>query len=381
MNSKLPRLTPLLTILAAVALVAPRHRSGAADEPNGSAATPAADATPGGAAAAIQRQPASRLAPPTVGDELLMRAAARLERRASVSARLRHQVSIGGQPLYGVGSYWQQGTGDELRVRLELQIAGREANLLQASNSRFLWIERRLPTGRTVTRIDLRQLRADPVLGATQLGDIQPGKATWSPMHPELSAHCGGLPSLLAALEENFSFLPPQAMRLAPQSGLESQPASVPVFAIVGHWRQEKLAALLKDGRESRVKRQEPETSNAPSPPSSAIPKRMPQEVLLLVGQADLFPYRIEYRRLETPQVANQDGPSIPYQLSVDPMIVLELTDVAFDVSIAAGQFDYAPGDAEWVDQTATVLERLHRERQDQVAARTGADGTSLPAR
>jgi hypothetical protein len=101
----------------------------------------------------------------------------------------------------------------------------------------------------------------------------------------------------------------------------------------------------------------------------------------LLVGQADLFPYRIEYRRLETPLAASHDTAPIPYQLSPNPLVVLELTDVAFDVPIAAGQFDYAPGDADWVDQTAAVLERLRSKREQQLATRTGNDSRSVPVR
>src|SRR4051812_39718161 len=67
---------------------------------------------------------ASQIAP---GNELLVKAAGQLERRASVTARMRHQVALEGQQLYGVGSYWQQGSGEALKVRLELQIAGEEA--------------------------------------------------------------------------------------------------------------------------------------------------------------------------------------------------------------------------------------------------------------
>src|SRR5436305_1003988 len=66
-------------------------------------------------------QPPSAVAVPArvpSGDDLLMRAASQLEQRASVAARLRHQVSVSGQELFGVGSYWQQGSGEELKVRL-----------------------------------------------------------------------------------------------------------------------------------------------------------------------------------------------------------------------------------------------------------------------
>ena len=90
--------------------------------------------------------PSASESPP--GNQLLIQAAAQLERRASVTAKLRHQVALGGQQLYGVGSYWQQGSGEELKVRLELQIAGQEAQLLQVCNSRYMWLDRRLPTGR-----------------------------------------------------------------------------------------------------------------------------------------------------------------------------------------------------------------------------------------
>jgi hypothetical protein len=106
----------------------------------------------------------------------------------------------------------------------------------------------------------------------------------------------------------------------------------------------------------------------------------LPQEVLLLVGQADLFPYRIEYRQLETPVTPNGEGLPIPFQLSVHPLVVLEMSDVLFDSPIDAGQFDYTPGDADWVDQTAGLIERLRRQRQEQVAARS-PDQTALPAR
>src|SRR4051812_35257030 len=227
------------------------------------------------------------------GDRLLMQASSQLERRASVTARLRHQVAIAGQQLYGVGSYWQQGSGEDLKVRLELQIAGQEAQFLQVSNSRFTWIDRKLATGRSVTRVDLRQLRADPSLGGTNLNEIKPGEASWSTLQSELISYTGGLPSLLTALSENFTFLPPQAMRLALAPPLTAEPTNLPVWAVVGHWKRSKLDALIskkqanQDGKSGK---------NAQD-----LPERMPQEVLLLVGQAALFPYRIEYRSLETP--------------------------------------------------------------------------------
>ena len=304
------------------------------------------------------------------GNQLLLQAAARLERRQSVSARLAHRISLEGSQLSGRGIYLQQGSGEDVRIRLELHVAGQDASLLQVSNSRFVWFDRRLPTGRTVTRIDLRQLRSDPVLSESNVADARPGTASWSGVRPDLVSQFGGLPRLLATLSENFDLLPPQAMRLV--SANASPEASVPYFAVVGHWKPEKLALLLGDpafGDES-VNRLD----------DAAIPSRVPLEALLLFGQSDLFPYRVEYRRPETPLNRNAGTP-IPFQLSSNPIVVLEFSNVVFDAPIAASEFDYTPRDVNWVDQTAAVLEKLRRARQANVAMRPGQTPPAVPAR
>jgi hypothetical protein len=305
-----------------------------------------------------------------VGDRLLVEAGTRLEQRPSVTARLRHQTLINGQQLYGAGSYWQQGTGDDLRVRLELQI-GREMSSSQISNGRFLWLDLVLPTGRTVTRIDLRKLRSDPVLAAAQYEGIRPGQANWSPAQDSMISQCGGVPRLLVALRDNFTFYPPQAMRL-----VASEPggaASQPYFAVVGRWKRDKLAVLVMD-QQSAADAQAQQTT-------AWVPDRMPQEVLLLFGQADLFPYRIEYRRVESSRAGEPTVPPPVYQLSNRPTAVLEFSDVAFDVPIAPSQFDYVPPNVDWVDHTALLIEKLRRERQQDVAARADQAPSTQPVR
>ena len=306
----------------------------------------------------------------SAGDRLLVEAVTRLERRPSVAAGLRHQTTINSQQLYGSGSYWQQGAGDDLRVRLELQI-GPEIRLSQISNGRFLWLDRVLPTGRTVTRVDLRKLRSDPVLAAGRYEEIRPGQANWSPAQNDMISQCGGVPRLLVALRDNFTFFPPQAMRLvAPDSaGAPSQP----YFVVVGRWRSDKLAALV-GGRESSAESRVPEGA-------ASTPDRLPGEVLLLFGQADLFPYRIEYRRLESSLGAGTNAPPPVYQLSNRPTAVLEFSDVAFDMPIAPSQFDYVPPNVDWVDHTAALIEKLRRERQQDVAARADQPPLNQPVR
>jgi hypothetical protein len=48
----------------------------------------------------------------------------------------------------------------------------------------------------------------------------------------------------------------------------------------------------------------------------------------------------------------------------------MELSAVSFDGQLAAGQFDFSPGDAEWADRTAIYLEGIRRQLQPRTATR-----------
>ena len=144
-------------------------------------------------------------------------------------------------------------------------------------------------------------------------------------------------------------------MRLKLDPPLVSESISLPVFATVGHWKPARFtemtakAAGTKPGKSRRAEK---------------LPSRLPQEVLLIVGQADLFPYRIEYRQATDPQpVTAGDAAAIPYQLSAKPLLQLEFSDVSFNTPIAASQFDYSPGETQWNDRTTEQLQKLRHER------------------
>jgi hypothetical protein len=135
---------------------------------------------------------------------------------------------------------------------------------------------------------------------------------------------------------------------------------SLPVFAVVGRWKRDQLLSLLPKLEKARG--------------DAEPPARVPQEVLLLIGQSDMFPYRVEYRRLNDPAVAQEsrDG-NLNLQLSTDPLLLLEYFDVDFNAPISVGQFDYSPGDTEWNDRTAEHLEYLRHLRQQQLARQSEA--------
>lgn len=340
MRKRLPELT-VATVLVGAAAMLGRHyweqKQVAATASSASAVAPATNV------------PAN--APPTVGDQLLQQARTQLERRVSVSARLRHQISFDGHQLAGFGGYWQQGRGDDLHMRLELKFFNEETGLLQISNGRFLWADQRLPAGRTISRLDLRKVRSELSNPNDELDDLEPSQTSIPAPEPEPLIRYGGLPTLLASLSDCFAFTPPQSMRWTPAPPLEGLPESQPVYAILGQWKPEKLANYLPEGGEPKKQ-----------------PERLPREVLVLLGQDDLFPYHIEFRKQYS--AVDSSGAVAQFQLSGDPLLLLELSAVAFDAQIAASQFDFSPGEAEWDDRTAECIDAMKFRRQTRTAAR-----------
>jgi hypothetical protein len=300
------------------------------------------------------------------GDALIAAVIDGLQRHMSLSARMQHQVSFAGQEFYGSGIYCQQGQGDELQVYLELQMNGQEASFLQVNNGRILWVDRRLPTGRSIASYNLRLLREEVRTGRGsefELGDEgSPIAGGWAP-----SAYDGGLPGLFASLSDKFQFLRAQAMQLSLAPPLVETAKDVPVYAVIGHWKPEKLPILVSAETQHSAQAAANETAGVTK---SMIPDRFPEEVLLLIGQQDLFPYWIEYRRLEPRAGQASAQPNAFYHLSANPMVVVKFADVKFDVPIATGLFDYTPPPkVEWSDQTGALIQRLRKQRAVNVAS------------
>jgi hypothetical protein len=351
----------LLAVTAAPRLAGGQDAASIFDEWDEARETPSESVGPYRAAAEPEAAPAIDFTQQANGDVLIAAVVERIQRHTSLFARLQHQASIDGEEFSGSGTYWQQGRDDELQVYLELQISGLEASFLQVNTGRKLWIDRRLPSGRTIASYNLGLLRMeDRPSGGSNL-DLGGGRIPAGGWVAD--AHDGGLPGLFASLANRFRFLRPQAMRLSLAPPLVEQPKEVAVYAVVGHWKPEKLAALV--GQRTKEGGVAEESTDKGSP----VPEHYPAEVLLLIGQQDLFPYWIEYRHLETPDAAGADASRPFYHLSASPMVVLKFADVAFNVPVAAGQFDYAPpANVDWSDQTGVLIQRMRKERQTSVA-------------
>ena len=82
---------------------------------------------------------------------------------------------------------------------------------------------------------------------------------------------------------------------------------------------------------------------------TTKLPKHLPDRVLLLLGQEDLFPYRIEYRRqLDKKEAAGGEESRA--------VVTMELFEVNLNAPAEPTRFLYNPGSMEPEDQTQAFL-------------------------
>ncbi len=266
------------------------------------------------------------------GQSLLSRAAAQLTSLPAVEAKLRQKTRMFGQEVTGSGTYLQSQSqrGLLLRLELKLQVGGQQSSLQQVCDGRFLWIRRDVASGVSLGRVDMDRIRE-----AIRTSD----RPTWADASNNLLA-VGGLPQLLAALADHFQFSTPQAVRLDKAA----------VWVVDGRWRPDKLAELLPEQRE-RIAAGQPADLAQLSP-------QLPTEVRVALGQNDLLPYRIEFRRTESgPNASARDDGMRP------PMVLLEILEIRRPEALDEGLFSYQPGNQEVADYTDLYLQALKLSR------------------
>ncbi|MEN1680385.1 MAG: hypothetical protein AAGJ46_12400 [Planctomycetota bacterium] len=273
------------------------------------------------------------------GNIVLDNAVVALSRRPAIRVDVMQAGNVLSQRVETHGEYLQQGFGDDRRFRTVLQgrIGGAAVRLWQVCDGRFVFTdlawagnaaegEPPRPERRSVTRVDLRRVRreVDPAIGANPA----PGAAVPDAFATRSWLGVGGLAMLLGELGENFRFETPRQMTLRNQ----------PVYTMIGHWRKDRLNALLT-----------PEGPAAgPSPEPVPHPSRLPHHVLVAIGATDLFPRLVEYRGLDDPLSA--DGRTIGDRLheSRDPLMRIDLLRPRFDQMTSDNAF--APPTLDGVD-------------------------------
>jgi hypothetical protein len=263
--------------------------------------------------------------PPPTPQILLQTAIRTLEGRDSVTARLRYEVNLFDKRLVGAGSYAEQRPGRDnlLRMELKLQLGDESSSLVIVGDGRYLWQHRSLPSETTLTRVDLvRVVRAMD----------QPGAMPWRTNQPGLPG-VGGLPKLLRGLDASFDF----AKAEDGTWGKHKQR----VWRLTGQWNRAELLRLLPKQKE-RIEKGEP-------PDLNKLPHYLPDAVVVLLGQEDRFPYRIEYHRTTVEPDDQRPG----------PMMGIDLYEVRLNVPLDRSQFIYNPGATQFSDQTDALMESL----------------------
>ncbi|QEG36700.1 hypothetical protein [Bythopirellula goksoeyrii] len=270
----------------------------------------------------------------TSGDVLLTEVLATMERRANVSARLRHQSRLADETQVGSGHFWQQGAGAQRRTRWEMQtqVAGENASYVQVYDGRYLWTDRHMPSGRQVHRLDVANLSSRLRTSFRQSANFAERESLI-----RAAEFRGGISQLLAELLTRYRFDPPRPTQL---NGLA-------VNALLGRWRPEELAIMSS-------------TANAADPDPATWPDQLPHHVLVLVGQSNLFPYVLEFRRASDAYVSETLSGLKP---TSDPLVRYEIFEVHFADAIDATVLQFKPGDVDWSDETTLVFEKLSQQQ------------------
>lgn len=263
------------------------------------------------------------------GDELMERAVGHISQHETVSAQIRHRSSLFDQRLVGSGVYLQRRAEQGLQVRFSLSVQSndRMVSLLHVCDGRFLWMHDNLANTPSLTRVDLLRVRSAAGEGG--------------PSMPILLG--GGLPQLLGSLRRNFIISMPQPIVFQ----------EVPVWAVACRWNPEQLAKSI--GRRDLV-------DDKGRLKTERFPEQMPDQVFLLIGRDDLFPYHIDFRRSESADgVAslNRGGRAASRSL-----VTMELFEVQFGVPLDPLLFVYKPGNNEVDDQTDEYVTRARSGRR-----------------
>ncbi len=271
------------------------------------------------------------------GQELVQRASHALLRMPGLEARTLQSVEIFHQKLTGAGTYRQLTNGPKLYLDLEvkLHVADQVRSIRQISDGDSLWEVQTQGNAQTFSHVNLGRLREAAIKTQVQLPPMY-----WMAL--------GGLPRLLAKLNESFEFRPPQALTVDGH----------PVWQVEGQWNRAALARMLPHQQEAILAGHEADLAE--------LPEQVPHGVMLILGRDNvipLFPYSISFYRDELPEEGLEASQQRRW------MVNWKLREVRFRPDLRPSDFDFRPNSQEV------------QERTDHYVARLQAAAKNLPAR
>jgi hypothetical protein len=260
------------------------------------------------------------------GEVMLSQAIDRIERYPSITAKIRQQAEMFGMRMIGTGIYLQGPAASQcMRLEMKLQVEDEVTSLQQICDGTNLWILRRLGQQASLGRVEVA-----PVLDNQRRWTAEVGQGTATAATGPAGIGLGGLPRLLRSLNHSFQFADP----------VPTQMMTMPVFEMHGVWRPEALNRLLPGKAIG---------ANGIAD-LSKLPESVPDEVIVLLGREDLFPYRVEYRRHDP---ADVDGETASSRV----LLIMELFEVRANEAIERRLFEYQPGELPIAELTPQYVE------------------------
>lgn len=143
----------------------------------------------------------------------------------------------------------------------------------------------------------------------------------------------GGLPRLLRSLQANFQFTVIENTSVRITDGQKSR--YLPVWRLLGVWKPDRLAQLLPD-QADRIRQGLPVRWEN-------VPPHLPDHVFILLGQEDMFPYEIHYRRKPSGRWTAWLTQFAWFQPQDQTLAKLEFVELSLNVPLPADTFTYQP--------------------------------------
>jgi len=248
---------------------------------------------------------------------------------SSVSANIVETVSIFDRGYKAEGRYLQTALKPNdwhMRLQLSVKIGETTGSLLEVCDGEVLWTRTEIDFGKKKERKErkdtvLTRRNVSEIMGAARRAVDEKNQAALI-----ASLGLGGLPALIAAIEQDMKFTGTKEDTLRQR----------PVQVLQGTWT-EAFASKLRG------------QSNQPGQaPSSLLPVYVPDAVRIYIDRETGFPHRILYLK------------KLPGREVHRPMLTLDFLDVVLNEPINKTEFDYEPpAGVTPVEQTKAFVDML----------------------
>lgn len=247
--------------------------------------------------------------------DFLQDARTRLSEYRTLQAKISETIEFGPRRFQAKGSYLQ-GAGNRVNLDVSVTLGENSGRLRQISEGDVLWTVYDIGEIPKITRRDVKQ-----ILAAAQNAN------TRAMLAQDLGL--GGLPALLAAVEQSMDFEQP----------LKTQIDGRDFIVLQGQWN-----AAIAEQFKAQLAQVGQMTGG-----QASLPPQVPDRVRIYLDAESLFPYRIRYLK---------DSPAPGMEPA--PLLTLDFSEIVANASLNPSDFRYSPPEgAEVADLTRMYVQQL----------------------